>query len=144
MIKIKLLLTLFYALFVYGCTEQIIYSGKIINHSNIDYYTIKYKDQLINELGSPSYIDPIENKYFYHSEKKIYKNFFDNKTISRILLVFEFDLEEKIQSIDVYNLEDEKDIAIIKEKTENNLIERGIIEKIFGGVGKSPGLPKTP
>ena len=99
---------------------------------------------MINELGNPSYIDPIESKYFYYSEKKIYKNFFDKKTISRILLVFEFNLEEKIKSIDVYNLEDEKDIAIVKEKTKNNLIERGLIEKIFGGVGKSQEFPITP
>ena len=52
--------------------------------------------------------------------------------------------EEKIKSIDVYNLEDEKDIAIVKEKTKNNLIERGLIEKIFGGVGKSQEFPITP
>ena len=144
MTKIKLLLTIFYALFAYSCTEKTIYSGKIINQANIDYSIIKDKNQLINELGNPSYIDPIESKYFYYSEKKIYKNFFDKKTISRILLVFEFNLEEKIKSIDVYNLEDEKDIAIVKEKTKNNLIERGLIEKIFGGVGRSQEFPITP
>ena len=72
MTKIKLLLTIFYALFAYSCTEQTIYSGKIINQANIDYSIIKDKNQLINELGNPSYIDPIESKYFYYSEKKIY------------------------------------------------------------------------
>ena len=77
-------------------------------------------------------------------KKKIYKNFYDKKTISRILLVFEFNLEEKIKSIDVYNLEDEKVIAIVKEKTQNNIIERGLIEKIFGGVGKAQELPSSP
>ena len=142
--KIKLLLTIFYALFAYSCTEKTIYSGKIINQANIDYSIIKDKNQLINELGNPSFIDPIENKYFYYSEKKIYKNFFDKKIVSRILLVFEFNLEEKIKSVNVYNLEDEKKIAIVKEKTKNNLIERGLIEKIFGGVGKSQEFPITP
>ena len=144
MTKMKLLLIITYVLFAFSCTEKTIYSGKIINQDNIDYSIIKDKNQLINELGNPSYIDPIENKYFYYSEKKIYKNFFDKKTISRILLVFEFNLEEKIESINVYNLEDEKDIAIVKEKTQNNLIKRGLIEKIFGGVGKSQKLPNTP
>ena len=144
MTKIKLLLTLFYAFFAYSCTEQTIYSGKIINQANIDYSIIKDKNQLFNELGKPSYIDPIENKYFYYSEKKIYKNLFDKKIVSRILLVFEFNLEEKIKSVNVYNLEDEKDIAIVKERTQNNLIERGLIEKIFGGVGKNQEFPNTP
>ena len=99
---------------------------------------------MINELGNPSFIDPIENKYFYYSEKKIYKNFFDKKIVSRMLLVFEFNLEEKIKSIDLYNLEDEKDIIIVKEKTKNNLIERGLIEKIFGGVGTAQEPSNSP
>ena len=95
-------------------------------------------------MGNPSFIDPIENKYFYYSEKKIFKNFFDKQIVSRKLLVFEFNLEEKIESINIYNLEDEKDIAIVKEKTKNNLIERGLIEKIFGGVGTAQELPNSP
>jgi len=145
MSKIKLILTMFCAIFAYNCTtDQTIYSGKIINNSNIDYSNIKDKNQLINELGKPNFIDPIENKYFYYSEKKIYKNFFDKKIVSRILLVFEFNLEEKIEFINLYDLEDEKDIAIINEKTKNDLTERGLIEKIFGGVGKAQELPNTP
>ena len=144
MTKMKLLLTIIYVLFAFSCTEKTIYSGKIINQDNIDYSIIKNKNQLINKLGKPSYIDPIEDKYFYYSEKKIYKNFFDKKMVSRILLVFEFNLEEKIKSINVYNLEDEKDIAIVKEKTQNNLIKRGLIEKIFGGVGTAQELPNNP
>ena len=140
----KLLLTIIYVLFAFSCTEKTIYSGKIINQANIDYSIIKNKNQLINELGNPSFIDPIENKYFYYSEKKIYRNFFDKKTVSRILLVFEFNLEEKIKSLNLYNLENEKEIAIVKEKTKNNLIERGLIEKIFGGVGRSQEFPITP
>ena len=144
MTKMKLLLTIIYVVFAFSCTEKTIYSGKVINQDNIDYSIIKNKNQLINKLGKPSYIDPIEDKYFYYSEKKIYKNFFDKKMVSRILLVFEFNLEEKIKSINVYNLEDEKDIAIVKEKTKNNLIERGLIEKIFGGVGKAQELPNSP
>ena len=144
MTKIKILLALFYILFAYSCADQTIYSGKIINQANIDYSIIKNKNQLINELGNPSFIDPIENKYFYYSEKKIYKNFFDKKIVSRMLLVFEFNLEEKIKSIDLYNLEDEKDIIIVKEKTKNNLIERGLIEKIFGGVGTAQEPSNSP
>ena len=141
---IKLSLTIFYILFIYSCAEHTIYSGKIINQANSDYSIFEDKNQLINKLGKPSYIDPIENKFFYYSEKKIYKNFFDKKIVSRVLLVFEFNSDEKIKSVNLYNLEDEKDIAIVKEKTKNNLMERGLIEKIFGGVGKNQEITKSP
>jgi len=33
-------------------------------------------------------------------------------------------------------------VKIIKEKTKNNLIKKGLLEKIFGGVGKRT-LPNT-
>ena len=36
--------------------------------------------------------------------------------VSRILLVFEFNLEEKIKSINVYNLEDLKGYSYSKRK----------------------------
>ena len=33
-------------------------------------------------------------------------------------------------------LNQEQQINFIKDKTKNNLIDRGLIEKIFGGIGK--------
>ena len=140
----KLLLTIFCVLFIFNCTEKTIYTGKIINQDSLENFNINDKNQMTKQLGSPSFIDPVENKYFYYSEKKIYKNFFDNKIINRTLLVFEFNLDETIKSINIYDLDDEKDITIVKDKTQNNLIERGLIEKIFGGVGTAQQLPSTP
>ena len=42
-----------------------------------------------------------------------------------------------------YQLNDEKDIKYIKEITNNDIVERGLLEKLFGGVGKKP-LNDTP
>ena len=42
----------------------------------------------------------------------------------------------------VYNLLDKGDLEIVSEETENNIIKRGLIEKIFGGVG-SQELPTS-
>ena len=144
MIFKKLLLIIFFVLFIFNCNEKTIYTGKIINQDSLDNFNINNKNQMIKELGSPSFIDPVENKYFYYSEKKIYKNFFDNKIINRTLLVFEFNLDETIEAINIYDLDDEKDITIVKDKTQNSLIKRGLIEKIFGGVGPAQQLPNTP
>ena len=43
-----------------------------------------------------------------------------------------------------YNLNQEQQITFIKDKTKNNLVERGLIEKIFGGVGKTGSLETSP
>ena len=35
-------------------------------------------------------------------------------------------------------------IKLSKDKTSNELIQRGLLEKIFGGVGTQQELPTTP
>ena len=135
--KLKLLSLLFIMFFIASCAEKTTYSGKIIfSDINFDNYT--NKKQIINDLGYPNYVDPIEKKYFYYSEKKMSKNFFDKKIISRNLVVFEFDNLDKIISINQYNLNDENKINIVKKETSSEILEQGIIEKIFGGVDKGP------
>ena len=134
------LVLLFFVLFV-SCSEKISYTGKIINYDSLDYTRITNKYEVLNEIGQPNFIDPIEKKYFYFSEKKNEKNFFEKKIENRIMLVFEFDENDTIKSIAKFDLNDQKSINYIKDTTSHELIQRGIIEKIFGGVGSS--VPST-
>ena len=131
---IKNLILIIGLIFISGCSEKTIYIGKIPEEIN-NFDEISNKDELTNILGQPSYIDPIENKFYYFSEKKLYKNFFDEKIIDRTIYMFKFDNTNKIISKDNYSLVDQTNIEITKEQTKNNIVERGIIEKIFGGVG---------
>ncbi len=76
------LISTFFILFVItSCSDKTIYTGKIIN-KDIDLSEINNKKMLISVLGEPSYIDPIEKKYFYFSEKKIYKNQYSNNLVN--------------------------------------------------------------
>ena len=138
----KIAMVIFIFFIISNCSEKTSYSGKIITDNNIDYLTITNKEQLINVLGEPSFIDPIENKYVYFSEKKIFKNFFDQKIANRIILVFKFDKNFNVVDLKEYELDDEKQLTLIKETTPNNLIETGLLESLFGGVGRS-SLPNT-
>ena len=117
-----------------ACNEKISYSGKIFD-KNAKFIDLTKTNDLLSMMGEPNYIDPIENKYYYISEKEIYKNFFKQEIDERNIIVFSIE-GENITNIKMYNSEDEKDINVRKEITENNLLERGIIEKVFGGVGK--------
>ena len=127
-----------------SCNEKILYSGKIFNEENFDFAKLKNKEEVVDKLGNPNFIDPIEKKYYYFSEKKYVKNFFKQKISNRIMVVFIFNENETIELISQYDLDDEQNVEYIKEKTPNELIKRGLIEKIFGGVGKSQKLPNTP
>ena len=124
-----------------SCSEKISYSGKIINYDSFNYTILTNKNEVLNKIGHPNFIDPIEKKYYYFSEKKNVKNFFEKKIENRIMLVFEFDENDTIKSISKFDLKDQKTINYIKDTTSHELIQRGLIEKIFGGVGSS--VPST-
>ena len=69
--------------------------------------------------------------------KKNTKKYFDKKITNRIVIVFSFNNNDQVKSFTQYNLEDEQNIKYVKESTQNELFERGLIEKVFGGVGNA-------
>ena len=130
--------------FISNCTQQTTYSGKILELSNLDNINFENKESLVDKLGSPSYIDPISNKFFYYSQKQQKKSIFNKKTDYSYIFVFEFDREDKIIYSKVFDLTNRQNIDLIKEETSSEIIKRGLIEKIFGGVGPQTELPTTP
>ena len=130
--------------FISNCTQQTTYSGKILELSNLDNINFENKESLVDKLGSPSYIDPISNKFFYYSQKQQKKSIFNKKTDYSYIFVFEFDREDKIIYSKVFDLTNRQNIDLIKEETSSEIIKRGLIEKIFGGVGPDTNLPTTP
>ena len=138
--KITYLLVILF--FFLSCSETVYYSGKI-KDLNINYDYLKNKEEVLIEFGEPNFIDFIDKKYFYFSEKKITKNFFDNKILSSNIIVFNFNDNDIITSIKYYDIEDKKNLKYLKKKTENNIMKRGYFEKIFGGIGKN-SLTDTP
>ena len=126
-----------------GCSEQTIYSGKIINQENLENLKASNKNELIERFGNPSFVDPIQNKLFYYTEKVKENSFFNKKTEYSYLFVFTVDENDHIISQKAYNLQNKNEISLAKDETSNNIVERGLIEKIFGGVGPQQ-LPTTP
>lgn len=132
----------FIILLLISCSEKTTYTGLILNE-NINDFEINNKNDLISLLGEPNYIDPIENNYYYFSEKNISKNQLSKETIDRLILVFYFDDKDNIINKKRLNLNNEKKISISENRIKNNLIKKGIIEKIFGGVSAQPSIPTT-
>ena len=132
---LKVIIFILMLFIILSCVETKSYSWKLIDE-NFKYDSLLNKTQVTSKLGQPNFIDPIENKYYYYFEKRINKNIFDSRIEKRTMIVFNFEENENVQSFNQYNLNQEQQINIIKDKTKNNLIDRGLIEKIFGGIGK--------
>ena len=132
---LKVIIFILMLFIILSCVETKSYSGKLFDE-NFKYDSLLNKTQVTTKLGQPNFIDPIENKYYYYFEKRINKNIFNSRLEKRTMIVFNFEENENVQSFNQYNLNQEQQINIIKDKTKNNLIDRGLIEKIFGGIGK--------
>ena len=136
-------LVIFFVLYTFGCVEKTTFSGKIINHNDLSKLNISNKKELYSKFGLPSYIDEIQKTYFYYTEKNKTKNFYNKKTEYSYLFIFKLDENNNVVSSESINLLND-DFAVYNEnKTPNNIIERGWIEKIFGGVGPEK-LPNSP
>ena len=140
MYKAFLLIVLFF--FIYSCANRTIYSGKILNQDNFTNINFTNQKNLINNFGYPSYIDPINNKYFYYAEMEQKKSAFKKKLNYSIVFVFEFDENNNIKNSKVYDLNKKNEPNFINEITENEIIKRGLLEKIFGGVGPQQEIPQ--
>ena len=127
-----------------NCSNKTTYSGKILNNEELEEINFTNKERLINKLGNPSYIDPIENKFFYFSEKSEKKSIFNREVKYSFVFVFKIDENDQIINSQVFNIKDIKNVKLSKDKTTNEVVRRGLLEKIFGGVGTQQELPTTP
>ena len=138
----KIIITIILIQYIFGCVEKTTYSGKIITDDDLDLQILD-KNELINKFGQPSYIDNLSNKYFYFTEKKKETNFYNKKIEYSYLFVFEINNNDKIVNSESINLLKEKDHKYRKIETNNNIIKRGLLETIFGGIGTNP-MPNSP
>ena len=127
-----------------NCSNKITYSGKIINQDELNDINFENKNKLISKLGYPSYIDPIENKFFYYTELSEKKSILKKEIKYSYVFVFRINENGQIVESKVYNTRDINNIKFSNDKTSNEIVKRGLLEKIFGGVGTQQELPTTP
>ena len=142
MVKIFFYICIFFILS--NCSDKTTYSGKILSNEELEEINFTNKERLINKLGNPSYIDPIENKFFYFSEKSEKKSIFNKDVKYSYVFVFKIDENDQIINSQVFNIRDIKDIKLSQDKTTNEIVRRGLLERVFGGVGTQQELPTTP
>ena len=127
-----------------NCSNKTTYSGKIINQDELKDINFENKNKLISKLGYPSYVDPIENKLFYYSEVSEKKSILKKEIKYSYVFVFKINENDQIVESKVYNTKDIENIKFSDDRTSNEIVKRGLLEKIFGGVGTQQELPTTP
>ena len=142
MFKIFFYICIFFTLA--NCSNKTIYSGKVLNSEELEDINFINKEKLISKLGSPSYVDPIEKKLFYFSERSEKKSIFKKDINYSYVFVFKINEDDQVIDSQVFNIKDIEGINLSSDKTDNEIVKRGLLEKIFGGVGTQQELPTTP
>ena len=127
-----------------NCSNKTTFSGKIINYDELQDINFTNRNKLISKLGYPSYIDPLENKFFYFTEVSEKKSILKKEIKYSYVFVFKIDEYDQIVESKVYNTKNIENINFSDDKTSNEIIKRGLLEKIFGGVGTQQELPTSP
>jgi len=142
MFKIFFYICIFFTLA--NCSNKTIYSGKVLNSEELEDINFINKEKLISKLGSPSYVDPIEKKLFYFSERSEKKSIFKKEINYSYVFVFKINEDDQVIDSQVFNIKNIEGINLSSDKTDNEIVKRGLLEKIFGGVGTQQELPTTP
>ena len=142
MVKLIIYICIFFILA--NCSNKTTYSGKILDNNDLTNINFVDKKNLISSLGYPSFIDPIEKKFFYFSEKTEKKSILKKEIKYSYIFVFKFNKNDKIIDTKVFNTKEIEKINFSNDKTSNDIVKRGLLEKIFGGVGTQKELPTTP
>ena len=100
-----------------NCSNKITYSGKIINQDDLNDINFENKNKLISKLGYPSYIDPIENKFFYYSEVSEKKSILKKEIKYSYVFVFRINENDQIVETNVYNTKNIESIKFSEDKT---------------------------
>ena len=140
----RIIIPIFLLFIIYSCNNTTTYSGKIISQDSLENLNYQNKENLIKSLGNPSYVDPINQKFIYYSKKEKKTSIFNKVNHYNYIFVFEFDNQDNIINSKVYNLDNLDEINMIDEVTDHKIVNRGLIEKIFGGVGTEQEFPNSP
>ena len=138
------LLLIILIFFCFSCSSNVHKVGVINNDKfNSSFENLK-KNEVIETLGTPSSTDPIDNSLIYFSEVRKEKNIFNKKIISRNVYILKFDENNYFSKIEFYSYDNENKLKISKKTTDTDIIKTGVLERIFGGVGRQQTVGGIP
>ena len=89
---LRFIIFIVFLIFVNSCTTKTIYSGKIFNQDELEKINFVNKNNLLKELGEPSYIDPINKNFYYFSEKKEKRSIYNSKVKYSFVTYFQINI----------------------------------------------------
>jgi outer membrane protein assembly factor BamE (lipoprotein component of BamABCDE complex) len=102
------------------------------------------KATVTQRLGSPSTISPLDpSAWYYVSTVQERFAFYRPDTAERTVIAVRFDESDTVSAVDRYGVERGRIVAYNDNKTPTRGRELGVLEQIFGSIGRASPLPNT-
>lgn len=102
------------------------------------------KATVVARLGSPSTTSAFEGESAWYYIRSVQERlaFFESKTVDREIIAIRFGENDVVASVDVFGMERGRVVAIADGATPTRGRELGVIEQLFGNIGRTPLPPQ--
>jgi len=130
---------LLFCLTMAACTPTLVVQGYVPDEETLATVQqgVDSKDAVVTKLGSPSSVAAFDDDtWIYISKQTENFAFFEPTVIGQDVVAINFDPEGRVEEIRRYTLEDGRLIDPVTRKTPTQGRELGILEQLFGNVGR--------
>lgn len=97
------------------------------------------KATVLARMGTPSTTSAFEGEaWYYLSQVQERLAFYTPKTAEREVIAIRFGADDVVASVDRFGLEKGRVVAFNEDKTPTRGRELGLVEQIFGNIGRNP------
>ena len=130
---------LLFCLTMAACAPTLVIQGYVPDEETLSGVEqgVDTKDAVVDKLGSPSTIAAFDDDtWIYVNKRSEVFAFFEPTVLSQNVVAINFDPEGRVEEIRRFTLEDGRLIDPITRKTPTQGRELGLLEQLFGNVGR--------
>lgn len=134
-----LLVSMAFAMTCSACAPMVATRGNYLEDERLASIQqgVSTKEEVSKKLGSPTTIDPFDNKtWFYIGEKTSQTAFFDPKIDSRKVIVMTFDEQGVLQNAQQVDEKSGKQIDLVEHQTPTPGKDNNMFQQFLGNLGK--------
>jgi len=135
----NLFISLIVAFAAIGCTPTIATRGNFLEDERLATVQqgVSTKDEVTKKLGSPTTVDPFDDKtWFYIGEKTSQTAFLDPKIDARKVIVMKFDDQGILQTAQQVDEKSGKEIDLVNKQTPTPGKDQNVFQQFLGNLGK--------
>jgi outer membrane protein assembly factor BamE (lipoprotein component of BamABCDE complex) len=124
---------------VSACTDVVSTHGHVLQRATLDDVRpgVATKQDIQNKLGHPTSTGAFDaSVWYYISQVRIRRSFFNPVTAQQRVLVMRFDANDILEKISMLDEEESQEVTLVSRQTPTAGHKLSILEQLLGNVGR--------